>query len=106
VLFYVIDVADLDAAAEWAAKMPVAEYGSVEIRPGGRVRANVTTAALALERAYRDERAAVLAGSCAGSAAGVTLAEDPLQDAVLAAAVDWDRRALARRPGRAPPPLR
>jgi hypothetical protein len=31
--YYVIDVADLDAAVEWAAKMPCAEYGSVEIRP-------------------------------------------------------------------------
>lgn len=31
--YYVIDVADLDAAVEWAAKMPVADYGSVEIRP-------------------------------------------------------------------------
>ena len=31
--FYVIDVPDLDTAIEWAAKMPNAEYGSVEIRP-------------------------------------------------------------------------
>lgn len=31
--FYVIDVADLDAAVGWAAKMPNAAYGSVEIRP-------------------------------------------------------------------------
>ena len=31
--YHVIDVADLDAAIEWAAKMPSAEYGSVEIRP-------------------------------------------------------------------------
>ena len=31
--FYVIDVADLDAAVEVAAKMPAAGYGSVEIRP-------------------------------------------------------------------------
>ena len=31
--FFVIDVADLDEAIEWAAKMPNAEYGSVEIRP-------------------------------------------------------------------------
>jgi hypothetical protein len=31
--FYLIDVPDLDAAIEWAAKMPNAEYGSVEIRP-------------------------------------------------------------------------
>jgi len=31
--FYVLDVADLDAAIEWAARMPNAAYGSVEIRP-------------------------------------------------------------------------
>ena len=31
--YYVIDVPDLDAAVEWAAKMPNAPYGSVEIRP-------------------------------------------------------------------------
>ena len=31
--YIVIDVDDLDAAIEWAAKMPNAAYGSVEIRP-------------------------------------------------------------------------
>ena len=31
--FYVIDVADLDAAIGWAEKMPAAGYGSVEVRP-------------------------------------------------------------------------
>ncbi len=31
--YYVIDVPDLDAALEWAAKMPSATYGSVEVRP-------------------------------------------------------------------------
>ena len=31
--FYIIDVPDLDAATEWAAKMPSAEYGSIEVRP-------------------------------------------------------------------------
>ncbi len=31
--YYMIDVADLDAATEWAAKVPSAPYGSVEIRP-------------------------------------------------------------------------
>jgi hypothetical protein len=31
--FIIIDVPDLDAAIEWAAKMPSAEYGSNEIRP-------------------------------------------------------------------------
>ena len=31
--YYLVDVPDLDAAAEWARKLPIAEYGSVEIRP-------------------------------------------------------------------------
>jgi hypothetical protein len=31
--FYMLDVEDLDAAIAWAAKMPAAEYGSVDIRP-------------------------------------------------------------------------
>ena len=31
--FYLIDVPDLDAALEWASKMPNINYGSVEVRP-------------------------------------------------------------------------
>jgi hypothetical protein len=31
--FYMIDVPDLDAAIEWAARMPVLRRGAVEIRP-------------------------------------------------------------------------
>lgn len=31
--FYMIDVADLDEARMWAAKVPSAPYGTVEIRP-------------------------------------------------------------------------
>lgn len=31
--YYIIDVPDLDAAREWAAKVPLVGYGSVEIRP-------------------------------------------------------------------------
>ena len=31
--FYVLDVKDLDEAIEWAAKIPAAQFGSVEIRP-------------------------------------------------------------------------
>ncbi len=31
--YYAIDVENLDAAVEWAAKIPSAPYGSVEIRP-------------------------------------------------------------------------
>jgi hypothetical protein len=31
--FYVIDVPNLDAALEWAAKNPSAAYGTIEVRP-------------------------------------------------------------------------
>jgi len=31
--FYLLDVPDLDTALDWAAKMPVIRYGSVEVRP-------------------------------------------------------------------------
>lgn len=31
--FYIIDVEDLDAAIEWAAKVPNAHKGSIEVRP-------------------------------------------------------------------------
>lgn len=31
--FFVIDVADLDAALAWAARAPISSHGSVEVRP-------------------------------------------------------------------------
>lgn len=31
--YYLIDVADLDAALLWAGKIPTAQYGTVEVRP-------------------------------------------------------------------------
>ncbi len=31
--FYLIDVKDLDEAIAWAAKVPTAKYGTVEVRP-------------------------------------------------------------------------
>jgi hypothetical protein len=31
--FYTIDVPDLDAALQWAAQVPTATYGSIEVRP-------------------------------------------------------------------------
>jgi hypothetical protein len=31
--YYLLEVPDFDTAAEWAARMPLAPYGSVEIRP-------------------------------------------------------------------------
>ena len=31
--FYLLDVSDLDAALDWAARMPAVRYGTVEVRP-------------------------------------------------------------------------
>lgn len=31
--FYVVDVPDLDAAVEWAARMPAVRHGTIEVRP-------------------------------------------------------------------------
>lgn len=31
--YYIVDVADLDAALEWAARCPGADHGSIEVRP-------------------------------------------------------------------------
>jgi RNA polymerase sigma-70 factor, ECF subfamily len=59
----------------------------------------VTAAAAALERAYRDERADVLATLARRLDGDLALAEDAVQDAVLAAAVEWDRRGVPERPG-------
>ena len=63
--------------------------------PDGRARADVS----ALERAYRDERAAVLATITRRLDGDLALAEDVVQDAFVAAAVEWDRRGVPDRPG-------
>jgi hypothetical protein len=31
--FYLLDVPDLDTALDWAARMPIVRYGTVEVRP-------------------------------------------------------------------------
>ena len=59
----------------------------------------MTPAAGALERAYRDERAAVLATLTRRLDGDLALAEDVLQDAFVAAATAWERRGVPARPG-------
>jgi RNA polymerase sigma-70 factor, ECF subfamily len=60
------------------------------------VSAEVTTV---LDRAYREERSKVLATLARQVGGDVGLAEDAVQDAFLAAAADWPRRGVPRRPG-------
>jgi RNA polymerase sigma-70 factor (ECF subfamily) len=52
-----------------------------------------------LEQAFRDERAAVLATITRRLGGDLALAEDAVQDAFVAAAVEWDRRGAPDRPG-------
>jgi RNA polymerase sigma-70 factor, ECF subfamily len=52
-----------------------------------------------LEQAFRDERAAVLATITRRLGGDLALAEDAVQDAFVAAAVEWDRRGVPDRPG-------
>ena len=52
-----------------------------------------------LERAFRDERGAVLATITRRLDGDLALAEDVVQDAFVAAAVEWDRRGVPDRPG-------
>jgi RNA polymerase sigma-70 factor, ECF subfamily len=57
------------------------------------------TAAAALERAYRDERAAVLATLTRQVGGDLGLAEDAVQDAFAEAAAQWPERGVPDRPG-------
>ena len=65
----------------------------------------MTDAARVLEEAFRTERATVLATITHRLGGDLALAEDVVQDAFVAAAVDWDRRGVPERPG-APSPRR
>jgi RNA polymerase sigma-70 factor (ECF subfamily) len=59
----------------------------------------VSEAARALEQVYRDERAAVLSTVTRRLDGSLAFAEDVVQDAFVAAAVEWDRRGVPDRPG-------
>ena len=43
--YYLIDVADLDAAISWAARCPTASHGAVEVRPVWAMPASASSAA-------------------------------------------------------------
>jgi RNA polymerase sigma-70 factor (ECF subfamily) len=54
---------------------------------------------LNLERAFREQRGPVLATITRRLDGNLALAEDVVQDAFVAAAVEWDRRGVPERPG-------
>jgi RNA polymerase sigma-70 factor (ECF subfamily) len=55
--------------------------------------------AITLDRAYREEWAGILATLTRQVGGDLGLAEDAVQDAFVAAAADWPRRGIPRRPG-------
>ena len=96
--FYLIDVPDLDTALDWAARMPIMRYGTVEVRAacmgacrGRRALTGVGRGGRRLERAFREEWAAVVA-TLARRLGDLQAAEDAAAEAFAAA---------ARPPGRA-----
>ena len=101
--FYLVEADDLDAAVEWAARIPSATYGSVEVRPmwgGGVGRSMTDEVAVGVERAFREERGAVLA-TLIRHLGDFQLAEDAVQDAF---AVGRRHLAPRRRPRQTPAP--
>jgi RNA polymerase sigma-70 factor, ECF subfamily len=58
-----------------------------------------SSATAALDRAFREERARVLATLAAQVGGDLGLAEDAVQDAFVAAAADWPRQGVPRSPG-------
>ena len=97
--FYILEVPDLDAAIAVARQDAGGRVRLGRHPPDGGGLVRVSAAAGALERAYRDERAAVLATITRRLDGDLALAEDVVQDAFVAAAVDWDRRGVPERPG-------
>jgi hypothetical protein len=97
--YYVIDVLDLDAALAWAAKVQCADRQR-RVPPGRRRQRHRVGARLRmreLERAFREQRAVVVA-PMARRLGDLSLAEDCVQEAFASAAVasspDDGRRAL------------
>ena len=123
--YYILDCADLDEALKQAARLPMARWATVEVRPvvsadewvergargrrrrarrggqrpgvsGGAEPADPVSAAVA--RAFRDERAIVLA-TLIRQAGDFQLAEDAVQDAFEAAVTVWRRDGVPANPG-------
>ena len=87
--FYIIEVDSLDEAIEWAARIPDARHGTIEVRP--RRRPLGERRIDELTRAYREERGRCLA-ILARVLGDLELAEDAVQEAFATA-----RRTLAAR---------
>ena len=103
--FYVLDVKDLDEAIEWAAKIPAAQFGSVEIRPvlvydeaGTWSRAATASEPELVDRLFRRESGRATA-SLIRVLGDFDLAEDAVQEAFVVAMQVWPERGIPDNPG-------
>src|SRR5262249_11122181 len=102
--YFLIDVADLDAALAWAARCPGASHGVVEVRPvwsmagwavpQGESEAHTRDTTDAVARRSYGKLLAFLSAS----SRDVTAAEDALAEAFAAALADWPRRGCPSNP--------
>ena len=106
--YYVLECADLDEALRHARRIPldplrVGRGAAADGEPAGGggcpgVSRPAVDPAAALERAFREERAAVLA-TLIRYVGDFQLAEDAVQDAFLDAAASWERGGVPANPG-------
>ncbi|MEZ5230424.1 MAG: YciI family protein [Acidimicrobiales bacterium] len=80
--YYIIDVPDLDAALDWAAKTPLTGYGSVEVRPIMEILALMSLCRPGQPRRHVSWPHHARPGD-------LELAEDAAQDAFVEAAKRW-----------------
>ena len=99
--FWIIDVADLDAALEWARKATAACAAPVEVRPfpgdpGGLAVPGLDTTAV--ERAYRESSGRAVA-TLVRLFGDIDLAEEAVQEAFTVAVQRWAAAGVPPNPG-------
>ena len=94
--FYVLDCKDLDEAIDWAAKIPGAQSGCVEVRPV--IQYDVVAPDAAIDRLFRRESGRAVA-TLIRVLGDFDLAEEAVQEAWVVALERWPRDGVPRNPG-------
>ena len=99
--YYLVDVPDLDAAIDWAARCPGAKYGSASRSADHGVRdcRERVRAPASVEAVFREEWGRLLA-ALVRTLGDLDLAEEVASDAVAAACARWPRTGCPTRPAR------
>ena len=104
--YYVLDCENLDQALEYAAKIPSAEFGSIEVRPlmsvpacdvTPAVMASTTDVGRAVEAVFRQEWSRII-GALVRVTHSLEIAEDAVQEAFAIAVQAWPSTGIPNRP--------